>query len=75
MRPGRVVQDRGRTSIPSDRDEWTRQAAARAVHEVALRENVDMPIVSGIYRVLYEHEPAKDVVKNLMTRPIRPEVE
>lgn len=49
--------------------------AARAVHAVALREKVDMPIVSGIYRVLYERESAKDVVKDLMTRPIRPEVE
>jgi glycerol-3-phosphate dehydrogenase (NAD(P)+) len=49
--------------------------AARAVHAVALRENVDMPIVGGIYRILYENEPAKDVVKDLMTRPIRPEVE
>src|SRR5204862_2391165 len=43
-------------------------SAARAVHRVALREKVDMPIVNGIYRVLYENEPAKDVVKDLMTR-------
>ena len=50
-------------------------SAARAVHAVAVREKVDMPIVHGIYRVLYEHEPARDVVKDLMTRPIRPEVE
>jgi glycerol-3-phosphate dehydrogenase (NAD(P)+) len=50
-------------------------SAARAVHEVALREGVDMPIVAGIYRILYENQPAKDVVKDLMTRPIRPEVE
>ena len=49
--------------------------AARAVHEVARRENVDMPITDGIYRILYENEPAKDVVKGLMTRPIRAEVE
>jgi glycerol-3-phosphate dehydrogenase (NAD(P)+) len=49
-------------------------SAARAVHRVALREKVDMPIVAGIYRVLYEQEPAKDVVKNLMTRPIRSEL-
>ena len=49
--------------------------AARAVHAVALREKVDMPIASGIYRVLYENEPARDVVKGLMTRPVRPEVE
>jgi glycerol-3-phosphate dehydrogenase (NAD(P)+) len=50
-------------------------SAARAVHEVAKREKVDMPIVNGIYRVLYRNEPARDVVKDLMTRPIRPEVE
>jgi glycerol-3-phosphate dehydrogenase (NAD(P)+) len=49
--------------------------AARAVHHVAQREDVDMPIVSGIYRILYQNEPAKDVVKELMTRPIRSEVE
>jgi len=49
-------------------------SAARAVHAVALREKVDMPIVGGIYRVLYEDAPARDVVKDLMTRPIRPEV-
>jgi glycerol-3-phosphate dehydrogenase (NAD(P)+) len=35
-------------------------SAARAVHSVALRASrVDMPIVHGIYRVLYEHEPAE----------------
>jgi glycerol-3-phosphate dehydrogenase (NAD(P)+) len=50
-------------------------SAARAVHAVAVREKVDMPIVQGIYRILYENEPARDVVKDLMTRPIRPEVE
>jgi glycerol-3-phosphate dehydrogenase (NAD(P)+) len=49
--------------------------AARAVHEVAVREKVDMPIVGGIYRILYEHAPARDVVRDLMTRPIRAEVE
>jgi glycerol-3-phosphate dehydrogenase (NAD(P)+) len=49
--------------------------AARAVHAVAEREQVDMPIVHGIYRILYQDEPARDVVRELMTRPIRPEVE
>jgi glycerol-3-phosphate dehydrogenase (NAD(P)+) len=49
--------------------------AARAVHSVAARERVDMPIVGGIYRILYEGESARDVVKDLMTRPIRREVE
>jgi glycerol-3-phosphate dehydrogenase (NAD(P)+) len=50
-------------------------SAARAVHAVAQREKVDMPIVAGIYRILYENQPARDVVKDLMTRPIRSEVE
>jgi glycerol-3-phosphate dehydrogenase (NAD(P)+) len=50
-------------------------SAARAVHAVAIREKVEMPLVHGIYRILYENEPAKDVVKDLMTRPIRAEVE
>lgn len=49
--------------------------AARAVHEVAHREKVDMPLVGGIYRILYGNEPARDVVKDLMTRPIRAEVQ
>ena len=49
--------------------------AARAVHEVAQREKVDMPLVRGIYRILYGNEPARDVVKDLMTRPIRAEVQ
>jgi glycerol-3-phosphate dehydrogenase (NAD(P)+) len=49
--------------------------AARAVHAVAQREKVDMPIVGGIHRILYEGESARDVVKDLMTRPIRREVE
>jgi len=49
-------------------------SAARAVHAVAVREKVDMPIVNGIYRVLYENQPARDIVRDLMTRPIRPEV-
>jgi glycerol-3-phosphate dehydrogenase (NAD(P)+) len=49
--------------------------AARAVHGVALRAHVDMPIVGGIYRILYEGAPAREVVRDLMTRPIRSEVE
>jgi glycerol-3-phosphate dehydrogenase (NAD(P)+) len=47
--------------------------AAKAVHQVAQRAGVDMPICSGIYRVLYEKLPAKDLVRNLMGRPIKSE--
>jgi glycerol-3-phosphate dehydrogenase (NAD(P)+) len=47
--------------------------AAKAVRNVAHREGVDMPLCEGIYSVLYENKPAKDVVRGLMTRPIKAE--
>jgi glycerol-3-phosphate dehydrogenase (NAD(P)+) len=47
--------------------------AAKAVRTVAERAQVDMPICAGLYSVLYEKRPAKDVVKELMTRPIKAE--
>jgi glycerol-3-phosphate dehydrogenase (NAD(P)+) len=47
--------------------------AAKAVHQVAERAAVDMPICNGIYRVLYEKLPAKDLVRDLMNRPIKSE--
>jgi glycerol-3-phosphate dehydrogenase (NAD(P)+) len=47
--------------------------AAKAVHLVAEGAGVDMPICTGIYRVLYEKLPAKDLVRGLMTRPIKSE--
>jgi glycerol-3-phosphate dehydrogenase (NAD(P)+) len=48
-------------------------AAAKATHGVALRMNVEMPLCAGIYRVLYENVPAREAVRELMTRPIKPE--
>jgi glycerol-3-phosphate dehydrogenase (NAD(P)+) len=47
--------------------------AARALHTVATREQVMMPIAEGIYGVLYEQLPAQQVVRGLMMRPIKPE--
>jgi glycerol-3-phosphate dehydrogenase (NAD(P)+) len=44
--------------------------AARAVHQVAAREGIDMPIAEQIYRVLYESLDPKDAVAALMARPI-----
>jgi len=49
-------------------------SAAKATHVVAARERVDMPLSEGVYRVLYEHVPAKDAVRDLMSRPIRSEI-
>jgi glycerol-3-phosphate dehydrogenase (NAD(P)+) len=44
--------------------------AARAVHQVAAREKIDMPIAEQIYRVLYEALDPRDAVAALMARPI-----
>ncbi len=44
--------------------------AARAVHQVAAREGIDMPIADQIYRILYEALDPKDAVMALMRRPI-----
>ena len=48
-------------------------AAARAIHAVAGRAGVEMPLCAMVYRVLYEDLPAKDAVRALMSRPIRSE--
>ena len=50
-------------------------SAAKAVHSVAAREQVEMPLCTGIYQVLYEELSARDVVRALMARPIKPELE
>jgi len=49
--------------------------AARALQEVAERERVVMPICAGIHAVLYSGLPADEVVRGLMMRPIKPEVD
>jgi glycerol-3-phosphate dehydrogenase (NAD(P)+) len=44
--------------------------AARAVHLVAAREGIDMPIAEQLYRVLYEGLDPRDAVATLMRRPL-----
>jgi len=50
-------------------------AAAGAIHEVASRAGVEMPLCEMAYRVLYQHLPAKEAVRSLMSRPIKAEAE
>jgi glycerol-3-phosphate dehydrogenase (NAD(P)+) len=47
--------------------------AAKAVHEVSQRTNVEMPICEQIYRILYEEVPPADAVVALMNRALKPE--
>jgi glycerol-3-phosphate dehydrogenase (NAD(P)+) len=49
--------------------------AAKAVTAVARRAGVDMPISTAIHSVLYENCPAGDVVRGLMSRPIKAETQ
>lgn len=48
-------------------------AGAGALHAVAARAGVEMPLCAMVYRVLYEGLPAKDAVQALMSRPIKAE--
>jgi glycerol-3-phosphate dehydrogenase (NAD(P)+) len=50
-------------------------AAARAIVTVAARAQVEMPLCAMVYRVLFEQLPAKEAVRELMSRPIRAEAE
>ncbi len=47
--------------------------AAKALHQVASRLQVEMPICQQIYRILYEGVPPRDAVSTLMSRALRPE--
>lgn len=47
---------------------------AHSVYMLAQKMNVEMPICSAVYRVLYEDYDAKVVVKDLMTRTLKSEL-
>ena len=47
---------------------------ARAIRAVAARAGVEMPLCDMVYRVLYERMPARDAVRELMSRPLKAEV-
>ena len=47
--------------------------AAKAVHQVADRLQVEMPICQQVYRIIYEGAPPRDAVNALMGRALRPE--
>ena len=47
--------------------------AAKAVHEVAERLGIEMPIVYQVYRILYEGASPREAVEALMSRELKPE--
>src|SRR5256884_4357215 len=50
-------------------------ASGGAIHAVRSRAGVEMPLCEMAYRVLYQHLPAKEAVRSLMSRPIKAEAE
>lgn len=46
----------------------------KSVHDWAIRNKVDMPITSAVYRVLFENQDPKDALNALMTRDPKDEV-
>jgi glycerol-3-phosphate dehydrogenase (NAD(P)+) len=49
--------------------------AAKAVHEVAEKLGIEMPIANQVYRILYEGVAPREAVEALMTRELKPESE
>jgi glycerol-3-phosphate dehydrogenase (NAD(P)+) len=49
--------------------------AAQSARELAIREGVEMPIVDAVNRVLFEGQPARSAIGELMTRELRAEVD
>ena len=43
-------------------------ATARSAYDLSKKNNVEMPITSEIYKVLYENKDPKQAVHDLMTR-------
>jgi glycerol-3-phosphate dehydrogenase (NAD(P)+) len=48
---------------------------SRAVHLLAEKLGVEMPIVTAVYRILYDDLLPKDAIKKLMSRELKPELE
>jgi glycerol-3-phosphate dehydrogenase (NAD(P)+) len=46
---------------------------AKSAYELSRREDVEMPIVEGVYRILYEDRDPREELASLMSRTPRPE--
>lgn len=47
--------------------------ATQAFYELCQRENLDAPILSEVYRVVYQGQPPAQALRNLMTRDLKRE--
>ncbi len=46
---------------------------ARAVHDLAARHGIEMPICEMVFRIIYQRMPARQGLRNLMSRPLKGE--
>ena len=46
-----------------------RLRAARAIHDKAVELDLELPIISEVYRVLYDGKHPRDAVRDLEKRP------
>ncbi|KMQ51502.1 NAD(P)H-dependent glycerol-3-phosphate dehydrogenase [Chitinispirillum alkaliphilum] len=45
----------------------------RSVYELSIKMNIEMPITTEVYKVLFENKPAKEAVRDLMMRESKSE--
>ncbi len=45
-----------------------------SAHALAKKANIECPIINEIHAVLYENQTAQQAIKNLMSRPSKPEI-
>jgi glycerol-3-phosphate dehydrogenase (NAD(P)+) len=48
---------------------------AKAAYDMAKKLGVDCPILEQTYAMLYENKPARDALRDVMTRELKSEVE
>jgi glycerol-3-phosphate dehydrogenase (NAD(P)+) len=45
----------------------------RGVYRLAQKKKIDMPIVTEVYKIIFENKPAKRAMKDLMGRSLKSE--
>ena len=47
----------------------------KALYELAKKHNIYMPIVTGMYKILYENAKPSDMIKDIINLPLKSEKE